>query len=250
MVISVISSSCAGCNEPGSALCRRCRFTLASVPSVVADTGVRAAFPFDGVARQVVLGLKYRNRRRVAAVLANQIVRRLTLPDVDLVTWAPTSRARVAQRGFDQGELLARAVAKRLGVPCRRMLYRQHGQAQTGRSRTQRLQGPGFRARAPQDGLRVLLVDDVVTTGATLSAAAQSLRAAGVSLVVPVAVAATAGRWAQSPARLRTVATAGSGSSSTSTPIMPTASAAATLVATSSRKAVRDADAPNLAKAS
>lgn len=188
------ASSCANCNEPGPQLCRRCRFALASVPSVRLAGGVRAAMPFDGIARHLVVALKYRNRRAVAQVLARQLVVRLRPGPVDVVTWAPTSARRAGQRGFDQAELLARAVARQLGVPCRRMLYRRHTPAadapQTGRTRWQRLLGPSFRARQVPPGLRVLVVDDVVTTGSTLAAAGASLRAAGVDHVQLVAVTA------------------------------------------------------------
>ncbi|MCU1503669.1 MAG: hypothetical protein JWM12_3023 [Ilumatobacteraceae bacterium] len=189
-------STCAGCNEPGDVLCRRCRFSLVTTAPITTAAGVRAAMPFDGVARHAVLGLKFRNRRGVARQLAAVMVRRL-LPEgsqrrsADLVTWAPTSAARIAERGFDQAELLARAVARELGVPCRRLLYRAHGDPQAGRDRTARLTGPAFRSRAPRPGLRVILVDDVVTTGATLEAARQSLLAAGIADVHCIAAAAT-----------------------------------------------------------
>lgn len=188
----LFTDSCAGCSTPGEILCRRCRFALVSAPQPQLSGRVRAALPFDGVARQVVLGLKYRNRRRVAAVLAETVVRRLGLgrEHVDLVTWAPTGAARAAGRGFDQSEVLARAIARQLGVPCRRLLYRTHGPAQTGRTRAERLGGPSFRGRAVTPAPRVLLVDDVHTTGATLTAALQALAAGGITDVVPVAVAA------------------------------------------------------------
>ena len=249
-----LSTSCAGCNQAGSLLCHRCRFSLSSTPSVTAEGGVLAAFPFEGVGRQVVLGLKYRNQRRVAHLLAGIMAQRFGAAGrgkVDVVTWAPTGARRVGERGFDQAELLARAVARQLRVPCRRMLYRSHGPAQTGRSRADRLQGPGYRGRSPRSGLRVLLVDDVVTTGATLEAARRSLLEAGVGEVLSLAAAATPGVGQRSrPAQLRTVATAGRGSSSTTTASMPTDCAAVTLVGTSSRKAERPAWAPSLSRAS
>ena len=232
-------------------LCARCRFSLAAASPVRTGGDVVAAMPFEGVARQVLLGLKYRNHRDVAGALAAQLVRAWRPGEVDIVTWAPTSGLRERGRGFDQAELLARAVARHLGVPCRRLLYRTHGEAQTGRSRQQRLDGPGYRGRPARGGLRVLLIDDVVTTGATLAAAADALRSAGVEHVVPVAAAATLqARQPVRPAQSRTVLTAGNGSSSTTTASIPTPSAAQTLVATSSRKAVRPASAPNLSRAS
>jgi len=199
----IFTTACAGCNEPGALLCHRCRFALVSAPSPAGGQQVVAALPFEGVARQVVLGLKYRNRRGVARLVARLMVRRLRLDPVDLVTWAPTAPARARQRGYDQAELLARAVARELGVPCRRLLYRVHGSPQTGRSRSERLNGPDFRVRAARPGLRVLVIDDVVTTGATLRAARQVLLRAGVADVRCIAAAATpstkAARQASAP---------------------------------------------------
>jgi predicted amidophosphoribosyltransferase len=185
----ILNASCSGCNQPGVVLCRRCRFALAAGSSQVGAGGVHAPLAFEGVARQVVHGLKFRNRRGVAEHLARLIVGRLRLhgPAFDLVSWAPTSGTRARRRGYDQAELLARAVAHELGLPCRRLLYRRHGEAQAGHTRIERLSGPQFRARAGRRRLRVLLVDDVVTTGATLAAAARSLRAAGAVVVAGLA---------------------------------------------------------------
>ncbi|MEQ1873919.1 MAG: phosphoribosyltransferase family protein [Ilumatobacteraceae bacterium] len=196
--MSVFVSQCAGCNEPGPTLCRSCRFSLASARTQVSPDGVLAALPFDGVARQVLLALKYRNRRGVARSLAQLIVRRLRVDPVDVVTWAPTSGSRARTRGYDQSELLAKAVARELGVPCRRLLYRSHGEQQTGHTRAERLHGVSFRSRAisrsgrsGRQPLRIMLVDDVVTTGATLVAARDALQRAGAASVVCVAAAAT-----------------------------------------------------------
>jgi ComF family protein len=195
---ALLTTSCASCRQPGQAVCRQCRFALATSPAAIVPGGITAALSFEGAVRSAVLALKFRNRRAVAQVLADTLVRRLGLArpgaaHIDLVTWAPTSRRRAAERGYDQAELLARAVARQLGVPCRRLLYRAHGSPQMGRTRAERLQGPSFRAR-PATRLRVLVVDDVVTTGATLAAAGEALRAAGIVDVRLVAVAATPAR--------------------------------------------------------
>ncbi len=160
---------CAACGCPGQqVLCHRCRFSMASVGRGQSPHGITAAFSFDGLPRDLIVALKFRHRRAAAGVLAGQMVRRLRLAHIDLVTWAPTSARRARRRGYDQAEAIARALARELGVPCRRLLYRAHGAAQTGRSRADRLVGPAFRARSPRPGLTVLVVDDVVTTGATL----------------------------------------------------------------------------------
>lgn len=110
----------------------------------------------------------------------------------DLVTWAPTSAARRRARGFDQSELLAKAVARRLGVPARRMLRRGRGEGQTGRgARERRELVTPFRPVRRVGGASVLLVDDVTTTGSTLAAASAALAEAGADPIVGLVAAAT-----------------------------------------------------------
>jgi predicted amidophosphoribosyltransferase len=152
-----------------------------------------------------VLALKYGNRRLVARHLAGLVVNAIVADGhhlgIDAVTWAPTSSARRQRRGFDQAELVARTVARQLGVPCRRLLERDGEGAQTGRTRLERLRGPEFRTRPSVAGRRLLVVDDVVTTGSTLQAARRALEAAGAEVVGLYAVAATPNGIA--PARQR-----------------------------------------------
>lgn len=184
-------TQCAGCGTPGPAVCGRCRSAVDELVPVH-TSGIVAAVAHTGVARDLVHGLKYRNRRRAAALLADLLAGRLgdLGAQIDLVTWAPTSDRRRADRGYDQAELVARALGRRLGRPCRRLLYRVHGRPQSGRSRAERLTGPVFVARPTRRRRRVLVVDDVVTTGATLRAAARALEVAGADHVVLAAVTA------------------------------------------------------------
>jgi predicted amidophosphoribosyltransferase len=110
--------------------------------------------------------------------------------DAPAVTWAPTTLERRRARGFDPAEVLARAVARGLGVPCARLLDRRPGPPQTGLAAAARLLGPRFVARRAAPS-RVLLVDDVATTGATLAAAAAALRGAGAQNVLAITGART-----------------------------------------------------------
>jgi predicted amidophosphoribosyltransferase len=156
---------------------------------------VRATADLRGETQDLIRSLKYRNQRGVVADLADRLVTSILAdpdsPIFDVVTWAPTSMLRHRQRGYDQSELLAKAVAERLGLRCRRLLYRDRSAPQTGRNRQERLDGPMFRARPLRHPCRVLVIDDVVTTGSTLRAAAHALDLAGASEVCLLAVAAT-----------------------------------------------------------
>jgi predicted amidophosphoribosyltransferase len=163
--------------------------------------GLEAVLSYEGGARAIVAGLKYRNARGgLAPLAAAMAVRATSAPDADVVTWVPTTAGRVRGRGFDQAALLAHEVAARLRLPCHRLLSRGAGPPQTGRSLADRQVGPVMRGIVAVQGLRVLLVDDVVTTGSTMSAAGRALRDAGAARVFGVAAAATPRTLGLSPA--------------------------------------------------
>jgi predicted amidophosphoribosyltransferase len=186
---------CPGCGRRGDPVCTRCARLLHAAPPAPAPVGIDAwwsAFAYEGVAREVVARVKYRGTRASVRWLADAVVDVLgdRPPKLDVVTWAPTSRDRRRARGFDPAELLARAVARRLGARCRGLLERRPGPPQTGLHGADRRRGPQHVARgwAPPT---VLVVDDVATTGATLAAAARALRPAGAYQVLAVTAART-----------------------------------------------------------
>lgn len=150
-----------------------------------------AALRYDPASRRLVAGLKYRGNRAVVGWLVDRLapaVLRHAAVGTTQLTWAPTSPARRRARGYDQAEELARALGRRTGLPARRLLRRQPGPGLTGRNRSDRVGAVAFVALRPCAGT-VVVVDDVVTTGTTLRAAAATLRAAGADRVV-AAVAA------------------------------------------------------------
>ncbi|MEM7140782.1 MAG: hypothetical protein AAF548_07075 [Actinomycetota bacterium] len=142
-----------------------------------------AVWPHAGDAADLVRELKYGRATTVVTELAEAMADRA--PAADLVTWVPASPQRRRRRGFDQGELLARAVARRTKLPAKRLLRRTDDEAQTGRELEGRLLGPDFERAGRRLRFKptVLLVDDVYTTGSTLNSAALVLRESGAGAV-------------------------------------------------------------------
>jgi ComF family protein len=132
-----------------------------------------------------VLKLKFSGWRTVADALAAAMAE-TALPPVDVVTWVPLARRREAERGYDQARALARPLAHRIGVPAAPLLQRIRATSpqakRTASERRAALEGAFRTTREAPD--RVLLVDDVLTTGATAAACAGVLLAAGAREIV------------------------------------------------------------------
>jgi predicted amidophosphoribosyltransferase len=146
-----------------------------------------APWAYEGGPRALVLALKLRGLKDAATPLVDAMVRcaRLAGLDPDLVTWVPARGRDKAARGFDHAEVLATGVAQRLGVPAAGVLARRGSQLdQVGLDRTGRLRNLA-RAFAATTGVPrvVLLVDDVVTTGATAASCAAALKTGGAERV-------------------------------------------------------------------
>ena len=161
-------------------------------PSPIA--AARAAFLYEGPVAAAIRGMKFSGWHGLARHLAGAMVEVLEF-SADVVTWVPLSSRRRARRGFDQAELLARAVAARSRLPAVRLLRRvreTRAQARlTGPDRRRALVGAFASVRAPPP--RVLLVDDVLTTGSTAAACGEVLRAEGARRVMLLTAARSLG---------------------------------------------------------
>lgn len=195
---ALLPTRCSLCGRPGPVPCDACRKTVPPVRWVGVPGGVTtltAVLAYEGPTRSLLAALKYRGATAVvewlALLMADAV--RAVAPPPEWITWAPTSRHRRTVRGFDQAELLACEVGIHLQLPVEASLTRLGSQHQTGRSRSQRLRpGDLFQPmpRMVHQG-PVLLVDDVCTTGATISAAAWALRSTGISVVHALVAART-----------------------------------------------------------
>ncbi|HTT65463.1 MAG TPA: ComF family protein [Bryobacteraceae bacterium] len=138
---------------------------------------------YEGALRKLIHLFKYGGMRRLArplgALLADALPRDRQF---DLVTAVPLHWRKRWLRGFNQSELLGKAIARARGIRMRSVLRRQGAtRAQAGLSNAQRRENVAgaFRARRRVAGLRILLIDDVMTTGATAGACAVALKKAG-----------------------------------------------------------------------
>lgn len=153
-----------------------------------------AAYVYGGPMADAILALKYGGRAEHAAVLGRLLAERAVelAGSVDAVVPVPLHPARLRERGFNQSALLARPVASALAVPLvtsdlRRVRDTPPQASLTAGARATNVRGAFLALRAPAS--RVLLVDDVRTTGATLEACARALRAAGARRVDALAYA-------------------------------------------------------------
>jgi len=160
--------------------------------------GLYWAAPYQGPIRDLIHVLKFTGIDTVGGPLGDALAARLgpLLPPADLVTFVPLHRWRRFRRGFNQAEEIARAMARRLGLPCEALLDRHRiGRRQVGLGRRDRLTALQncyrLRRRGGPPGRRVLLVDDVITTGATMEACARVLLEGGAGAVYGCAVART-----------------------------------------------------------
>jgi ComF family protein len=204
-----LPASCAGCRREGAPLCAECLPALDA--RLDAESGVPIglpaeipppllqlewAAPFTGVARRAIHALKYDGERRLARSLGAAVARRHARIRMtgEILVPVPASPDRVRDRGYDQAALIAAEVGRRARLPVRGALRRTRATtAQFDLDRAARAAnlGGAFAVGDPSviAGRWVILVDDVMTTGATLAACASPLLEGGAQAVSAITVA-------------------------------------------------------------
>ncbi len=183
---------CVLCGLPapqGETVCPRCRHRPP------AWQRLRAPLVFTGPTRRLLLQLKFNERLMIANAFASRLWHELADSEVEVLMPVPLHRERLFERGFNQSLLIARQLAWRLGRPVdRRSLIRARAtSAQSGLSRRQRLDNlrRAFSYRPARHWRRVALIDDVITTGSTMSACCRQLLKGGVETVEVWSIART-----------------------------------------------------------
>lgn len=154
---------------------------------------VHAAYPYEAQAKALVRQLKFRSWRRAAQLLAEPMAL-LPAGEEEVIVPVPTTKHRKRARGYNQAALLARHMGRTLGMPVQEALLREDERSPqmllTALERKENLYGL-MRSDDSVRGKRVLLVDDVLTTGATVSEAARALLEAGAKSVGVIVAAKT-----------------------------------------------------------
>ena len=182
-------------------VCRDCRTRIPRVPSGDLRRDIKhisfcvSPWYYEGDVRQALLRYKFHGAAAYGRTFAEFIAKCVDENAVscDSITWVPLSRRRLRQRGYDQARILAEETAKLLGLPCEKMLIkrvdnRPQSSTRSAEERRQNARGV-YACKMDLTGRRVLLIDDIVTTGATLSECAGVLKKAGCAAVYAAAAA-------------------------------------------------------------
>jgi competence protein ComFC len=199
-IVRIVPPFCAKCSEPFAGAitnpfdCANCAHR-----EIYFDAAV-SAFRSRGIVRRIILDFKYGRQIHLRHLVSSWLSAvldddRLRGREFDLIIPVPLHPARRRERGFNQAELLAETLSKRMSIPSRLSLERiRYTTTQTAFDRTERMENlrDAFRLRKNEEvqQLRVLLIDDVLTTGSTLSECARVLKTGGAASVY----AATAAR--------------------------------------------------------
>jgi ComF family protein len=181
--------------------CERCQHELEQITypqqvrALAPFTGIVSTALHEGVIREAVQGLKYGNARIMAAALGQRLVRQLSNQEwsIDTIVPVPLHTTRLAERGYNQAQLLAEYVAQEMQIPClpTAISRQRNTQSQVTLNAAERqtnLKDAFHAAPHTLTGQNVLIIDDVYTTGATLSACAEAALQAGAQAVYGLTV--------------------------------------------------------------
>lgn len=182
--------NCPGCGTSARTVCERCAKRLVPAPKITVPgtEWAKAAISYDDLAAALIVAGKNRGRRDILRHLA-QVLGPAVPRAAEVVTWVPANSASKRKRGYDQGKIIAQTVGQAVGLPAQQLLRRQAGPTQVGQDRVGRLSGPYLKA-LPTKLTQIVLVDDVMTTGASLTAGTAALNQAGATQIWALSVAA------------------------------------------------------------
>lgn len=186
----LFEDTCVVCDAAANGVCDACvqQLVTATVPPLLSIEGTTALFSYEGVGADLLQALKYENRRSALGPLVDALSESLST-EFDAIVAVPGHPVRVRERGVDIPAVMARRLSRRLDIPTAEPLLRVDDGSQTHRDRHERLSIEFRAVRSVAE--RVLLVDDVVTTGATAVACADALRVAGAKVISVATLAAT-----------------------------------------------------------
>lgn len=200
---------CLNCQRLGSSLCENCYHDLKFYSSQNKISEIQTHFQkiyfdnllimakFTGSLMKLLKALKYHDSKNLAPFLAKMLWRHLIIPSADLISFIPLHPRKLHLRGYNQGLEIALELGKILQIPVKNLLEKKENtkaqaQIKNQQKRLQRMQGI-FQVRTKYKNLikdkRILLIDDVLTTGATLNAVSQTLKEAHAKTIIGLIVA-------------------------------------------------------------